>query len=748
MSLGVLAAGLCLAPAAVSAPGDGQQRAAVAHREAAAMIRPVGPGTLPALVPGSGAGVAAATGASVQAAFHGDGGPRGGDSGQGQGGWGGSHGDPGQGGQGQGGWGGSGQGGSGQGGSGSTGGEGGSASPQAVPSTSSTSAGGSQQGGPGGNPWGGSGGSHGDGQGSGSSSDGNGRHNGSGSGHGSGNGNGNGNGNSNGNGSGASATPSTAHPGSSSSSSSSSSSTTTTTATPAVSTAAAGSGSSTPSAPATPAAGTPATTSPVAVSVNPAQPAPTTAKSSPATTGTGTGTPTGRRTQRASSRSAKSSSAGAVAARTGAGAGAAATTFRRIATAGAGVARGLTAAATSPVSTAAPLGASRRRSTSAGALPQPLDTLGHELSTVPSLVGRLVPLPVPDWSKPVIFALLLVCALLGLRAWLTGHRARRLETQRQQLAADLDSIQAALIPEIPPRLGGLDISAAYRPADGPGAGGDFYDAFALDADRVAIIVGDVSGHGRVALGRAAHMHYTLRAYVEMGLEPRAALKLAGRVLGADKDDLFTTVAVAVHDAGASTLTYATAGHPAPVLLGSGAHEPLTRCASPALGWGVATGRRQTTVPFPDGARACFFTDGVTEARVEGELLGRDRLGRILSDLGSGFGARALLETVQQQTEAIHDDMAACIITATAGAAVSEQRLEELEIDLRQIGSGQAERFLEACGVPAREIEMVLADARVLAADGGVSLLRVELEGGEATATVTGPAQGRWELQQA
>jgi hypothetical protein len=422
--------------------------------------------------------------------------------------------------------------------------------------------------------------------------------------------------------------------------------------------------------------------------------------------------------------------------------------FQRIATTGTGVPRALTAGATSAAPASGPHRASRRRTTAEGALTQPLDTLGHELSTVPSLVGGLVPLPVPDWSKPVIFMLLLVCALLGFRAWLTGHRARRLEVQRKQLAADLDSIQAALIPEIPPRLGGLDVSVAYRPADGPGAGGDFYDTFALDADRVAIIVGDVSGHGRDALGRAAHMHYTLRAYVEMGLEPRAALKLAGRVLGADKDDLFTTVAVAVHDAGSATLTYATAGHPAPVLLGPGAHEPLTRCASPALGWGVATGRRQTTVPFPEGARACFFTDGVTEARVDGELLGRDRLGRILSDLGHGSGAQALLESVQRQTEAIHDDMAACIIKATAGPALSEQRVEELEVDLRQISSGHAERFLEACGVPSLETEAVMTDARVIAADGGVALLRVELEGNEATVTVTGPAQGRWELQQA
>jgi Stage II sporulation protein E (SpoIIE) len=434
-----------------------------------------------------------------------------------------------------------------------------------------------------------------------------------------------------------------------------------------------------------------------------------------------------------------------------AGTGGAGSPSRSLTGSSASLARGLTAGATSPASASASHPGSRparRAKPAASSLTQPLDTLGHELSSVPRLVNGLVPLPVPDWSKPIIFALLLVCALLAFRAWLTGHRARRLEDQGRQLAADLASIQAALIPEIPAAIGGLDISVAYRPADGPGAGGDFYDAFALDADRVAVIVGDVSGHGREALGRAAHMHYTLRAYVEMGLEPRAALKLAGRVLGADKDDLFTTVAVAVHDAGAGTLTYATAGHPAPVLLGPGAHEPLTRCASPALGWGVATGRRQTTVAFPEGARACFFTDGVTEARVKDELLGRDRLGDLLVQLGPDADAPQLLEAVQRQAPAVHDDMAACIVAARTGVVLSELRTEELEVDPRQISSGQAERFLEACGVTSAETDAALGEAREIASELGAAVLRVEIDGDEAHAAVGGPAPGRPELQQA
>jgi hypothetical protein len=726
----VLAAGLCFVPAAVGDAGNGH---GPQHNLAA---------------------YAAPAGTPVQSQVHG------GDQG---GGWGGSHDGPGPGqgqgqGQGQGnGWGDNGGADQGQGQSHGGGwGDGGNqgsgsaqpATPQvAVPATPTPAA---KPASPatapashGGDAWGGS---HGNGQGASASQPG--RHEGWGATAGTSSGNGNGNGHGNGNSSsGSSATPAASKSSSSSSSSSSN-------ATPAVTTAASSSSASSAPASSAPAASAPAapvSTTPVAVSVNPAQPAPTTPSApSKATPRRGSGVPTGKRSQKASSRPGSPARSRTVTGAAGSGRAAARSPFRgltgtsRALTHGFGSTAGSAAATPATRATRRP----RRHQAAASSLAQPFNTLGHELSSVPTLVNGLVPLPVPDWSKPIIFALLLVCVLLALRAWLTGHRARRLETQREQLAADLASIQAALIPAIPATLGGLDVSVAYRPADGPGAGGDFYDAFALDADRVAIIVGDVSGHGREALGRAAHMHYTLRAYVEMGLEPRAALKLAGRVLGSDQDDLFTTVAVAVHDAAAGTLTYATAGHPAPVLQGPGAHEPLTRCASPALGWGVATGRRQTTVPFPEGARACFFTDGVTEARVDDELFGRDRLAGLLRALGPHAGAQELLEAVQRQAPAVHDDMAACIVAATTGFVGSELRTEELEVDLAQIGSGQAERFLDACGVTPAETEAVIAEAREIAAQARVALLRVEVEADEARATVTGPAPGRSELQEA
>jgi hypothetical protein len=361
----------------------------------------------------------------------------------------------------------------------------------------------------------------------------------------------------------------------------------------------------------------------------------------------------------------------------------------------------------------------------------------HSAGPIQSLIGNLipVPLPVPDWSKPIILALVLICALLGTRAWLTSRRARRLESQRLRLAADLESLQPALVPQIPASFGPLAVSVAYRPADGPAAGGDFYDVFPVGSSRVAMMVGDVSGHGRNALTRAAHMRYMLRAYLETGLDPRSALKLAGRVLGADDEALFTTVAVAVYDRSASTITYAAAGHPPPITLGPGAHQPLS-IASPALGWGEPTGRRQTTVPFGEYARACFFSDGVTEVRVPEGLLGRNQL---THEVEQSESATELLERVQREALLIRDDMAACLVEARAGTPISEIRIEEFEVEMRHLDAGQGERFLKECGVSSENASSTLAHARLIVTDSGSALLRVDMGDGTAAASAGGSA---------
>lgn len=308
-------------------------------------------------------------------------------------------------------------------------------------------------------------------------------------------------------------------------------------------------------------------------------------------------------------------------------------------------------------------------------------------------------------------------ALLVYRALATPLLARRTE----ELTGDVDVLQAALLPTLPERLGELDVSVAYRPAEGPGAGGDFYDAFPLGDGATAILLGDVSGHGRAAVERAALMRYTLRAYLEAGLEPRTALKVGSRVLSAGAGEAFTTVVLAVHDPEAGTLTYASAGHPAPIVTGPGAHEPVTAASSPPIGVDVPTGLRQTTVALPAGASACFFTDGLVEARFGGRPLGREGLSRRLEELGD-IDAGALVDALADESDGARDDMAACMVRACSGEAGPELRVEELECSADELAGDLPQRFLLACGLPVDDVTTALASARLGA--GRDAILRV------------------------
>ncbi len=364
-------------------------------------------------------------------------------------------------------------------------------------------------------------------------------------------------------------------------------------------------------------------------------------------------------------------------------------------------------------------------------------------------IGRQIPfpVPVPDWSKPIILVLLLLAILFAVRSRLATLRARRLEGQRETMLSDLDDMQAALVPAIPAQLGGLSVSVAYRPADGPAAGGDFYDLFELEPGKVAIVLGDVVGHGRPALTQAALTRYTLRAYLQAGLEPRAALALAGSVLATPGEKRFATVVVAIHDSASGRLTYACAGHPPPISIRFDAPEPITVCCSAPICCDLPTGRRQTTVSLPDGAGLCFFSDGLPEARAGEDLLGRERLVEITRELGTSISAPALLERIRNEASATPDDMVACIVSAAdvvpaaadkaPASRTAAAQVEELEVEQPELAEPRVRYFLAACGFDSAEVGSLLVRAGEIAGRDGTALLRIERpRSGQPTATVS------------
>ncbi|HEU4977445.1 MAG TPA: PP2C family protein-serine/threonine phosphatase, partial [Solirubrobacteraceae bacterium] len=218
----------------------------------------------------------------------------------------------------------------------------------------------------------------------------------------------------------------------------------------------------------------------------------------------------------------------------------------------------------------------------------------RELSDVVDVI------PLPVWLA--LAGLGGLALLLALVSALQSRRIARLSRQRRALREDIDVLQAAVLPAVPASVGALEVSVAHRAAAGPAAGGDFHDVVALGDGRVALVVGDVAGHGRDAVGKAALVRFTLRAHLERGADAREALEIAASSLEDHfGEDGFATVAVAVHDPAAGTLSYSTAAHDAPIVLGSGAHEPVLASAGTPLGVGGKPARRRTVVPFGEGS---------------------------------------------------------------------------------------------------------------------------------------------------
>jgi serine phosphatase RsbU (regulator of sigma subunit) len=337
-------------------------------------------------------------------------------------------------------------------------------------------------------------------------------------------------------------------------------------------------------------------------------------------------------------------------------------------------------------------------------------------------IVEVVPTPV----RVLLAALAALSIILAMASLLTLLRNRRLAEQRRELLSDVGLLQAALLPELPKGLAYCRASVAYRPADGPGAGGDFYDVLALTGGRTAVIIGDVSGHGRAALARTALSRYTLRAYVEAGLEPRETLQIAGSVLAGKLEGDFVTALVAVHDPAAATLTYATAGHPPPIVVTEGGFDPVVVGTAPPLGAGAGTGQRQTTVPFPRGAVACFYTDGLAEARTDEGRLGTERLAQLVHELGPDLTAEQVIDRVAESARTITDDAAVCVLAAEAGAGIVRGRVERLEITRGELRGPLLPGFLDACGVSPHGVRATQRDAREVAQRTGGALIEVRM----------------------
>jgi hypothetical protein len=333
-------------------------------------------------------------------------------------------------------------------------------------------------------------------------------------------------------------------------------------------------------------------------------------------------------------------------------------------------------------------------------------------------------------------SLLVVCLVLGAAYATTLLRARQLDLQRGQLLADVGLLQTALLPAVPALVGSMRTSVSYRPSEGPGAGGDFYDALELSNGCAAFLLGDVCGHGRHALDRTAFVRFTLRAYLEAGLRPREALQVGGEVIDEHMGGSFATAVIAVHDPASGTLTYACAGHPAPVVVGPARPQAIFACSSPPLGLGLRTGLRQTTLPLAPGSTVCLYTDGLSEARTARGILGHSKLGDMVAQMGRGATASSMLAGVVAQARTVTDDMSAMVLHPTGDApARAPRRVEELDVDAAELAAGVVARFLTACGMSADQVRLAESECREVMPRAGRAVLEVTYGAGGPVAVV-------------
>jgi hypothetical protein len=125
--------------------------------------------------------------------------------------------------------------------------------------------------------------------------------------------------------------------------------------------------------------------------------------------------------------------------------------------------------------------------------------------------------------------------------------------------------------------------------------------------------------------------------------------------------------------------------------------------------------------------ACFYTDGVIEARVgPEELFGPARLEETLAGLAPEATAAVLLDRVAADSKQHSDDMAACLLRIDGGPGEPTAQLEELELDSRDAAGDRAERFLLACGVSRGESAEVMRSARATVASTGNVVLKLRL----------------------
>ena len=271
----------------------------------------------------------------------------------------------------------------------------------------------------------------------------------------------------------------------------------------------------------------------------------------------------------------------------------------------------------------------------------------------------------PSLALGALFTSMLVVTLAETESHRQSLR-RQVEQQREQaarVAGELEAARRIQMGSLPhpttvfPGDTRLDLYAFLEPARE--VGGDLYDFFALDHNRLFLLIGDVSGKGLpgslfMAVSKALYKSAALRGAGRVDAVMREA---DGEISRDNTEGLFVTILAGILDAQTGLLEYCNAGHEPPYLLPNG-DRPLLRlmdgggpplCAVDRFPY-AASSRR--LVP---GDTICLVTDGVLEAMSpKAEAYGRSRFEALLEKVGRAAGASEVGEAIRLEVSRFAD----------------------------------------------------------------------------------------------
>ncbi|MGW0869546.1 SpoIIE family protein phosphatase [Streptomyces sp. NPDC002740] len=205
------------------------------------------------------------------------------------------------------------------------------------------------------------------------------------------------------------------------------------------------------------------------------------------------------------------------------------------------------------------------------------------------------------------------------RAAVCIDNARRFSRERETALA----LQRSLLPRTLPRTAAVDAASRYLPAARAGVGGDWFDVIPLSGMRVAMVVGDVLGHGIQASATMGRLRTAVRTLADIDLAPDELLthlddlvvRLSEEAGGeGNPGEVGASCLYAVYDPVSRRCTLARAGHPPPLVLRpNGPARRVDLPAGPALGVGGLP-FESAELELGEGSVLAFYTDGLVESR--------------------------------------------------------------------------------------------------------------------------------------